>query len=293
MKTKEKILFSITLILIVVLAFGCSVLSKPPKAIEDAARGFIDKQIASQNEPGVEKHGLRIIDSKITKLEKLAVFDDILDYPIEVWNLEFKLKPNENTEYAIKRGTIIENGWITEDNGMGKTCLIFKIDGDNTSILNGRQAEDFNFDSLSKLEIRVRGILISAGSMPNGSYEGNHIIVKFDGIKDGHIELFLSQPVIQGPEGIWAVEKWKDEDGFINNVYPGIDARRTDISINEKYEELQDEFSSGKDLSLGDPIDVAMSFIKYKLRQVYSSQIQVERTDLQVIDPATMEDFID
>lgn len=288
---KKPISILVLLLLIFTTLLACSDKENPSKAIEDGAQKFIDKQISIQNEPAVYKHGFRIIDSKITKLERIAVFDDIIDYQIELWNLEYKLKPNDNTEHAIERGTIIEDGWITEDNGMGKSCLIFKIDGDEAILLDSSQAEEFDFERLSKLEISVRDSLTHKGLLPNGAYEGNHIIIKFPVSKDSYAELFMSQPVIQGENGIWAVEKWKQEDGHIQNVYPGIDARRTDISIGEKYQELQNKFTSGEDLSLADPIEVAMDYIKYRLRQHHLKQIQVEIEDLEIIDPATIEDF--
>lgn len=290
MKRSNLIILILSLFLLTLLC-GCSKKIRAPKAIESGAKEFIDEYVDEMNDPEFARHGLRIIDSKITKLERIAVFNDILDYPIELWNLEFKLKPNDNTEHAIKTGTVIEEGWITEDNGMGKSCLIFKIDGSNTILLDSRQAEEFDLKSLSKQEIRVRDILTNMDLLPNGAYEGNHIIIGFPIFEDRHVELFLSQPVIQGEKGIWAVEKWKEEGWSINNVYPGIDARRTDIGINEKYQELQDQFSSGEDLSLGNPIEVAMSFIKYKLRQVYFEQLELEVEDLEVTYKAKMEDF--
>lgn len=295
--------FWISLIgIIIIIVVGVGLLSNPrndvnmagvDKSIENAAREFIDEHIAMRNDPETGRNGLRIIDSKITKLEKVAVFDDILDYPIELWNLEFKLKPNENTKAAVESGKIIEDGWITEDNDMGKSCLIFKVDGDNISLLNVRQAAEFNFNSLAKLEASVRVQIAYMDLLPNGAYEGNHMVIKFPLPTEGKIEMFLSQPVIQGDEGIWAVERWKDQHGIVHHAFPGIDISRTDVRINERYEELQNQFNNGEDLSLGDPIEVAISFIHSTIRQIYLEKFNVEKTDLEVIDPATMEDFVD
>ena len=194
---KSKILIIILLLVTFTVLVGCSNRIKAPKAIENAAKEFIEEEIAMGNNPEGEVKGPKIIDSKITKLEKLAVFEDILDYPIELWNLEFRLKLEDDSETAIIPGMIIEDGWLTEDNGMGKSSLIFKIDGDNTSLIDVRPAEEFDFVSLSKQEIRVRNILTNMDLLANGAYEGNHIIISFSAFEDGNLELFLSQPVIQ------------------------------------------------------------------------------------------------
>lgn len=280
---KSMIIILILLLVSVTALFACSNAKKPPKLIEENAKAFIDEVIAMHED---DWRDYKIIDTKITKLEKLVGFDNILHSPIEVWNLEFRLKPDNITNASYKTTLYEEDGWITEDNGMGKRCLVFIMDGDDTRILGGFQHEEFDFDNLAKQEARVRVMLAHIGLLPNGAYEGNHIVIKFPLSIDENIELFLSQPVIQGDKGIWIVERWKDPQGFIHHEFPN-----TNTSIDERYKSLQNRFDIGEDLSLGDPIEVAMSFINFDLRQAYLRKIPVEATDLEIINPATMEDF--
>lgn len=286
---KKSMIMILLLVLVTTLA-GCINENKSTKVIENRATGFIDEVIAMHEG---DWRDYKIIDSKITKLERVVSFDNIIDSPIEVWNLEFRLKPDNITNASYKTTLYEEDGWITEDNGMGKRCLVFIIDGDNTRILGGFQHQEFDFNSLAEQEKAVRVMLANIGLLPKGAYEGNHVVIKFPLSEEENGELFLSQPVIQGDKGIWAVERWKDGLGFIHHEFPGIDASRTDIKIDERYKELQEQFNNGEDLSLGDPIEVAMWFIDSKLRQYYFRKIEVEERDFDVIDPATMEDFVD
>lgn len=261
------------------------------KVIENLAMEFIDDVIAMYDDSKEAWQDYNIIDNNITKLEKLVVLDNILEHPIEVWNLEFKLKLEDGSKVEAGNGVYKEGDWLTEDNGMGKRCLVFLMDENNTKFLGDFGHEEFDFDNLAKQEARVRVMLAHKGVLPKGAYEGNHVIVKFSLPTEGKIEMFLSQPVIQGDGGIWAVERWKDQNGIVHHAFPGIDIGRTDVRINERYEELQNQFDNGEDLSLGDPIEVTISFIHSTIRQIYLEKFQVEKTDLEVIAPATMEDF--
>ena len=88
--------------------------------------------------------------------------------------------------------------------------------------------------------------------------------------------------MVQGDKGIWAVERWMDGNG---NMYHDIPIH--DIRIEEHYKNLQKRFDNGENLFLDNPIDVAILYITFNL-----GQIQVKDTDLTVINPATIEEFL-
>lgn len=252
-------------------------------AVEDYAKEFIDQQIAMFKGLDEAWPGFEIIDSKITKLEKLETFSNVLSSPIEVWSLEFRLKPDDITKVAMAGGMQEEDGWITEDTSMGKPYLAFSNEDNNMKYLGSFYPQEFGFDTLAKQEISLRIMLENKGLLPNESYKSGHVVIKFP-LSTGEIgKLFLSQPVVQGDKGIWVVERWMDGNGSIYHEFPD-----TDLSIGEKYKELQMRFDNGENLILGDPFDVGIFFIHLTL-----GQVQVKETDLTVIDPATIEDFID
>lgn len=283
----------LAIIVIIVAAIG--LLSNPKEkevtipeilnkmTVEDYAKEFIDQQIAMFKGLGGAWPGFKIIDSKITKLEKLVIFDNILSSPIEVWSLEFRWKPDDITKVAMAGGMQEEDGWITEDSSMGKPYLAFTNEENNMKYLGSFYPQEFGFDTLAKQEISLRIMLENNGLIPRESYKGNHVVIRFP-LSTGEIsQLLLSQPVDQGDKGIWVVERWMDGNGNVYHEFPD-----TDLRIEEKYKELQMRFNNGENLFLGDPVDVGMFFIHLTL-----GQVQVKETDLTVIDRATIEDFIE
>ena len=62
------------------------------------------------------------------------------------------------------------------------------------------------------------------------------MVIKFPLSTGETSQLLLSQPVVQGDSGIWAVERWMDGNG---NVYLGHQDLEADMSIEEYYRKLQ------------------------------------------------------
>lgn len=291
----EKPGFWVTIVaIIVIIVAGVGLLSNPKEketntpevsdkmTVEDYAREFLAQEIAMFEDPGGAWQGFKIVDSKITKLEKLETFDNILSSPIEIWSLEFRWKPDDITKVVMAGGMQEEDGWITESSSMGKPYLAFSMEKDSIKYLGSFYPQEFGFDSLAKQEISLRIMLENKGLLPNESYKGNHVVIKFP-LSSGEIgQLLLSQPVVQGDKGIWVVERWMDGNGNIYHEFPD-----TDIRIEEKYKDLQMRFNNGENLFLGDPVDVGMFFIHLTL-----GQVQVKETDLIIKDPATIEYFI-
>lgn len=273
--------------IIVIIALAVGLLSNPPddgnmyKTVEDYAWQFIDGEIAMYE--NAEWGDFKFIDKKIIKLEKLASFDNILPSPVELWRLEYRLKPENLDEVVIAGGMQVVDGWITEDSSMGKPNLVFTYENNNLIYLGNSNTLEFGMNTLASQEITIRIMLENMGLLPNETYKGNHVVMKFPLSTGETSQLLLSQPVKQGNTGIWAVERWMDGNGTIYHEVPSYEE---DIKILDYYKNLQEQ-SKEYNKHLLDPIEVGYEYIINTL-----GQRLVKKDDLVVINPATMEDFL-
>lgn len=96
------------------------------------------------------------------------------------------------------------------------------------------------------------------------TYDSNHIFVdyypyyEYNGSRDEVWTLILSQPAEQGIDGIWCVERWKDQYGYVYPYFPD----KNGISSDEYYTMLQEECKAGKNLDRLEPERVALDFVK-------------------------------
>lgn len=296
MLSYKKPIFWIILLAIAIIAVGARLLSNPEldeiqadipqvsddKTVEDFAWEFIEKEIDMYEDPDGGWQGFKIVDSKITKLEKMETFEGILSSPIEIWALEYRLKPDDISKVAIAGGMQEIDGWITEDTSMGKPILAFLLEDDGKEFLGSFYPQESGIESLALQEMAIRIMLESKGLLANESYPGNHAVIEFKLSTGENSQLLLSQPVVQGEKGIWAVERWMDGNGNIYYEHP-----KTEIKINDHYKELQKQFENGENLSLGDPLELGYNFIKENLGQRFT-----KKQDLKIKKPATVEDFM-
>lgn len=250
--------------------------------VEDYAWEFIDNVIENFN--NTKRDGYKIIDKKITKLEKLSTFDNLLTNPVELWTLEYRLKPENIDKVLMAGGMQNDDGWLTEDSSMGKPSLVFTYEDDRLIYLGNAYTSEFDINSLSTQEIAIRIMLESKGLLPNETYAGNHAVIKFPLSTGETCQLLLSQPVIQGNTGIWAVERWMDGNGVVYHEVPNLEG---DIKIQDYYTDLQDEVDNGHKPWMIDPAEVGYDYIFNHLGQTF-----VKIDELQVINPATIEDFL-
>ncbi len=281
----------VTTIVIIVLAVG--LLSNPynkenidkieeaneNKIVEDLAWEYIGKEIEMY-----ESSNLKIIDKEITKLEKLSSFDNILSSPIDLWILDYKLKPENPDEVILAGGLEIIDGWLIDFGITGKPHLAFTYEDENLICLGNANAIEFDLDTFVSQETAIRIMLEHKGLLPNETYEGNHVVIKFSLSTGETAQLLLSQPVIQGNTGIWAVERWIDGNGSVYYVSPH---PKEDIKIHAYYKDLQEQSDNGHKPWLLDPIEVGYDYIINSL-----GQILVKMDDLVVINPATIDDFL-
>ncbi|MGI6066611.1 MAG: M56 family metallopeptidase [Bacillota bacterium] len=82
---------------------------------------FINKDIANyESNPGV-----KIIDSKITRIGLIETFDNLADAPIDVYELEYRLLPEDLSKVVLAGGMQTdEEGWLKETSSMGQPLLV-------------------------------------------------------------------------------------------------------------------------------------------------------------------------
>ncbi|MEA4962266.1 M56 family metallopeptidase [Lutispora sp.] len=260
----KKPAFWVIIVAIIAVAAICIGLMTDPQerllTVEDYAKGFIEQEIEAYESS--EWNDVKIIDSKITRLEKIASFDNLISSPVEVWRLEYRMKPDDITKAVLPGGMNEVDGWLTEDSSMGKPMLIFSYEGSKVKYLGCTWSGENDFTTLSGQEAALRIFFEGIGLLPNETYSGNHIIVKFP-LSTGEIcRLFLSQPVVQGDSGIWCVERWMDENGTVYHAAPKTDALTADY-----YKDLQKQCDDGHKSWLLDPLQVAIEYINDDLGQ--------------------------
>ncbi|PKM58310.1 MAG: hypothetical protein CVU98_01585 [Firmicutes bacterium HGW-Firmicutes-3] len=281
---KKPVFWVVVVALIAVVAVSVGLMSNPQEkqlSIEDYAHQFIEKTIADYN---TEENYFKIIDRKITKLEKIASFDELLPATtLDIWSLEYRLKPEDISKIMLAGGMNEVDGWITEEASMGKPILVFSNDNSTPQFLGTFWSGEADLSTLAGQEMALRIFLETREMLPRETYSGNHIVIKFPASTGETYQLFLSQPVIQGEGGIWCVERWMDGNGAVYYVTP-----ETDIKIADYYKALQKQSDEGDNLSLIDPLEVAIDYIKNDL-----GQLQVTTHDLVQEYSATIEDFME
>lgn len=280
--------------IIAIIAVSIGLLSNPKEditnspnivesmTVKDYAEEFVEDMIKGYENIDGHGGGFKIIESKIISLERVASFEDILSTPVELWNIEYRLKP-EDVNIMIAGGMEVIDGWLTENGSMGKPLLAFTYEGETTKFLGPVYTAEFNMTSLAGQETAIRIMLERDNILPNETYKGNHIVIKFPSSSGDTCQVLLSQPVVQGGKGIWAVERWMDGNGTIYYEYP-----QTDLKIGDYYKNLQQELDKGENLAFGDPFEVGFNFIRNGLGQIW-----VKKRELVIKNPATLEDFLE
>lgn len=251
------------------------------KEVEKFAWQYIDKQIeAFENVQGKD---FKVVDKEITRLERVATIEDILSTPVEIWELKYRLKLENMEGLVLAGGMNVEDGWLIDDGPVGKPFLAFTYKDGNLVFLGNINSLEYDAISPELLELSIRGELENKGILPNETYEGNHVVIRFPLSTGETGQLLLSQPVVQGDSGMWTVERWMDGNGNTYLSYLGIDK---DMTIKDYYRNLQIESDHGTKAWLTNPVEVGYDYIINNL-----GQILVKKDDLVVINPATIYDF--
>lgn len=270
----------VILVIIAIVGVSVGLLSNPKRTTlteRDYAEQFMKEQIAGY--ASNEANEFKIVDSKITKFEKIAEIDSLLPASLQMWQLEYRLKPDDPAK-VISMFDLID-GMITEEGGMGKPILIFSYEQDTPTYLGMIRSGDYYFagKTMASQETAIRIFLESKGLLPQESYSGNHVLVKFSHALGVANQVLLSQPVRAGNQGIWTAERWQSSDGNQYYVTP-----ETDLPSAEYFDRLQAQADQGEEVWLLDPLEVAFSYIK-------TIDPTVSKDKLEVIYNATAGDF--
>lgn len=271
---------------VVVAGVSIGLLSNPLTSkltIEDYANQYIQEQIDILE--ASKFNDVKILDKKITKLELIGTFDNLLPYPIEIWTLEYRLKADDMSKVMLAGGMSEEEGWITENSSMGSPIMVFSYKNpgknNNPEYLGNIWNGEMDLSTLAGQETALRIMLEAQGLLAKESYSGNHVLVKFPLSTGENCQLLLSQPVVQGDKGIWCVERWMDGNGTIYHETPN-----TDTKILDYYQGLQEGVDNGKTPELREPLNVALDWINKDLGQ------KVTMDQLEADFSATAKDFM-
>ncbi len=131
MKTRLLIVISIMALLIA----GCSQTATDSYE-KDPITGFAWEIINRDIENLESNPAVKIIDSKITRLELLETFDTLADNPIQVYALEYRLLPEDLSKVVMAGGmSYDEKGWLTETASMGRPLLVITHIGDEAELM--------------------------------------------------------------------------------------------------------------------------------------------------------------
>ncbi|WP_405112255.1 M56 family metallopeptidase [Paenibacillus sp. FSL K6-1217] len=265
-------------------SLGVGLLGNPKQQAESVehtareyAQQFINTVITSYS---TRVPDLTFKEPVITKWEQIGEYDKLLDIPVSLWALEYRLKP-ENTDLLKQLGDVsVEEGMLTEEGGMGKPMLVFSYKDSVADYLGVIRDGEHDMTSPAGQEMALRVFLEEKGQLPHETFSGQHVLVQFPLTTGETSQLLLSQPVKQGDAGIWTVERWKDTNG--NEYYH---TPQTEKTLEAYYADQQSGAEQGKDASLFDPVEVAVQYIKTDLGQ------PVSRDKLVVNYEATSADF--
>lgn len=118
---------------------------------------------------------IKIIKSKITRLELVKSFETLSDTPIYVYALEYRLLPNDTNKVFLAGGMQLdEKGWLKETCSMGSPLLVVSHKAGSTehigTICTGTVDEEGGFESA------IKNLLASKSEKPlnsNGSTSDN------------------------------------------------------------------------------------------------------------------------
>ena len=282
-KKPSAAVIAIAVIVVTVLCVGLisDPLDKKP-TLEDFAEQFVQNQVDLYNQS--EQSGFRITESDITAFEKLDEFDTMMEAPVGIWRLEYRLKPDDPSKVMLAGGMNMIDGWLTEESSMGKPLLVFSMEEKGPRYLGSMNSgEDMNGSIATKAgrETMLRVFLERQNLVARETYQGEHIVVKFPLSTGETCQLLLSRPVKKDASGIWCVERWMDGNG---TVYYDTPATTSGTAL-EYYKAQQEQSDNGQNTWLLDPIAVSLHYINDVLGQKVTSH------KLELQNDALIEDF--
>ncbi|WP_051280566.1 M56 family metallopeptidase [Anaerovorax odorimutans] len=287
----KKPTFWFLILLIILIIYILIGLFANPKAkvttVEDYANLYIKQEMKNYENLKYNDNSIKITDKKITKLEKIAQFDNLMKDSVEIWQLKYRLKPDDISKVILAGGMNEIDGWLTEESSMGKPLLVFTNKHKKYKYLgNMWSGDDSNGNIYTKAgkEILTRVFLEENGLIPKESYKGKHAIADFTMSTGETSRLLLSKPIKQSSDGIWSVERWMDGNGAIYYEVPD-----TDKSIEAYYDYLQELSNEESYKWLKDPKAVSLNYINDVLNQPFT----IKQLNLKIKDNIELKEFYD
>lgn len=290
---KKPVSVVVGLAVVAAVVVGCAIWSAPTE--EDPVGNDIVVTEEENLEFLVENQGSCIIDREELSREQHFHQDGLLseNVAVEVWSAKCRYRLDSDKPLQLPDGVTQEGEWLYVNSdwyvfGAGN----IPKDGEMVSYTEEEMALLGRYlGSLRKYELTmsqeeigtmVRALLEENGYLAPETYPGNHVVVDVSlhqqkGYSDWR--LLLSQPVKQGTDGIWCVERWSDELGHL--YYNYVSSAEEDAY----YAEQQAQCDEGHKVGLLNPEDVAMTFLRDEMG------LWSVTTDDIVVREGTLEDF--
>lgn len=296
LRYKKPVSVAAGLAVVAAVAVGCAVWSAPAEKRD--ANDIIhmeEEKITSM----VESQGSHIIDREVLQRIVHCHVEGLLgeDVAVEVWSEKCRFRLDSNAPLQLTDGITQEGDWLyldsekyafgargtpnPDENGVD----VFQYTKEQEALFGVCFGSIYPYElsmPQEEMDTMVRALLEEKGYIVSETYPGNHMIVDVSlhqqkGYSDWR--LLLSQPVKQGDDGIWCVERWSDETG--NLYYNYISGAEEDAY----YAEQQAQCDEGHRVGLLNPEDVAMTFLREEM-----GLWSVTTEDI-VVKEGTLEDF--
>jgi len=201
----------------------------------------------------VPPHHVTVVDYRVDHMRKVAELSDGLPFPVELWEI-FYMFQVEHEPFIIWSGA---NSHPDEDGWVGPhvfhdfaTHLVIAAEGGGVSLLGPVGWGTVGIHSAQAdtpwgADILLRQYLEHIGLLPPVTFPGNHYIAYVYLGDEFYMRALLSQPVVQGDGGVWAVERWQSLDRWNAGVaFPPPVISETQTMI-EFFEELQQMYAPG------------------------------------------------
>lgn len=236
-------------------------------SVEDFAKSHIGETIL-----GLYSAGAQVSDYKIDKLEKFLSYDNIGGKAYEVYKLNYSLQFVDEKSYDNYDGFIGKgkgDKWIGEF--YGDNYMIFQLRSSGKVYIDAVSGVEgfLNDGSKEANENILREILERKNIITRETYTSEHYVASYKDFLGRASKALLSQPVENGKDGIWIVERWIDENG---NVYYVDTPNLSDLKT------LQDKVKSGEETWRKDPREVTMNFINSMDNfKIFPNKVEVEK----------------
>lgn len=235
-------------------------------SVEDFAKSHIGETILN-----LYSAGAQVSDYKIDSLEKFLSYDDIGGKAYEVYKLNYSLQFVDEKSYDNYDGFIGKgkgDKWIGEF--YGDNYMIFQLRSSGKVYITAVSGVEGFLDDGSKEanENILREILERKNIITRETYTSEHYVASYKDFLGRASKALLSQPVENGKDGIWIVERWIDENG---NVYY-VDLNSSNLKT------LQDKVNNGQETWRKDPREVTLDFINsMDTFKIFPNKVEVEK----------------